>query len=43
MANPDLVERLKVGAELVETPRESYYGGDERGYTDWPNLAGIIE
>jgi N-ethylmaleimide reductase len=43
MANPDLVERLKVGAELVETPRESYYGGDERGYTDWPNLAGVVE
>ena len=43
IANPDLVERLKAGAELVEAPRESYYGGNERGYTDWPNLAGVVE
>lgn len=38
IANPDLVERLKTGAELVEAPKETWYGGDERGYTDWPTL-----
>lgn len=43
MANPDLVARLQTGAALVEMPRTGYYGGDERGYTDWPNLAGIVE
>ncbi|AEF99932.1 alkene reductase [Methylomonas methanica] len=38
IANPDLVERLKSGAALAEAPRETWYGGDERGYTDWPTL-----
>lgn len=38
IANPDLVERLKTGAALAEAPRETWYGGDERGYTDWPTL-----
>lgn len=39
IANPDLVERLKTGAALADAPRETWYGGDERGYTDWPTLA----
>lgn len=39
IANPDLVDRLKIGAELAEAPKETWYGGDERGYTDWPTLA----
>lgn len=39
IANPDLVERLKTGAPLAEAPRETWYGGDERGYTDWPTLS----
>ncbi|MEC4749900.1 alkene reductase [Methylomicrobium sp. Wu6] len=38
IANPDLVERLKSGAALTEAPRETWYGGDEHGYTDWPLL-----
>lgn len=38
IANPDLVERLKAGAELAEAPRETWYGGGERGYTDWPTM-----
>ena len=36
ISNPDLVERLRVGAELTIAPRESYYGGGAKGYTDWP-------
>ncbi len=36
LANPDLVERLKTGAPLADAPKEYWYGGDERGYTDWP-------
>ncbi|MFA5984283.1 MAG: alkene reductase [Methylococcaceae bacterium] len=39
IANPDLVERLKIGAELAEAPQETWYGGDFQGYTDWPTIA----
>ena len=39
IANPDLVERLKTGAELAEADRTTFYGGDHRGYTDYPALA----
>jgi N-ethylmaleimide reductase len=38
IGNPDLVERLKAGAALTEAPRETWYGGGARGYTDWPAL-----
>lgn len=37
IGNPDLVERLRRGAELTVAPRESYYGGGAKGYIDWPN------
>jgi N-ethylmaleimide reductase len=36
IGNPDLVERLRRGTELTIAPRESYYGGGAKGYTDWP-------
>jgi N-ethylmaleimide reductase len=37
IANPDLVERFRYGCELApEAPRETWYGGDKHGYTDWP-------
>ena len=36
ISNPDLVERLRRGAALTTAPRESYYGGGAKGYTDWP-------
>ncbi|KTD63391.1 alkene reductase [Legionella shakespearei] len=39
LANPDLVERLKTGAELVQAPKETWYGGGAKGYTDWPTLS----
>lgn len=38
IGNPDLVKRLRTGAELVDAPKETWYGGDEHGYTDWPTL-----
>ncbi|AMO93133.1 NADH:flavin oxidoreductase / NADH oxidase family protein [Collimonas fungivorans] len=40
IANPDLVRRLQDGAELAIALRETYYGNGEKGYTDWPALAG---
>jgi N-ethylmaleimide reductase len=39
LANPDLVERFKAGAELVQAPQEPWYGGGAKGYTDWPALS----
>jgi len=38
IANPDLVERLKANAPLNEPDQSTFYGGDERGYTDYPTL-----
>lgn len=39
LANPDLPERLRTGAPLNAPDRATFYGGDERGYTDYPTLA----
>ncbi len=38
LANPDLVERLRTGAALNVPDGASFYGGDHRGYTDYPAL-----
>jgi N-ethylmaleimide reductase len=39
IANPDLVRRLREGAELNKPDRATFYGGGEKGYTDYPALA----
>lgn len=39
IGNPDLVERLKTNAPLFDAPKETWYGGDAKGYTDYPSLA----
>jgi len=36
IANPDLVERFKRDAPLNEPDTSTFYGGNERGYTDYP-------
>jgi N-ethylmaleimide reductase len=38
LANPDLVRRWQTGAELNEPDQATFYGGDARGYTDYPTL-----
>ncbi len=38
LANPDLPERFALGADLNEPDQATYYGGDEKGYTDYPSL-----
>jgi N-ethylmaleimide reductase len=38
LANPDLVDRLKGGVALNEVDHSTFYGGDERGYTDYPTM-----
>ncbi|WP_326635620.1 alkene reductase [Streptosporangium sp. NBC_01755] len=39
LANPDLPLRLRLGAELNQADFSSAFGGDHRGYTDYPVLA----
>ncbi len=36
IANPDLVERLRAGAELARPDFTRLYVGEDRGYTDYP-------
>jgi N-ethylmaleimide reductase len=38
LANPDLVERFRRGAPLNAPDYETFYTGEERGYTDYPFL-----
>lgn len=38
IANPDLVERFRQGAELNTPDRTTFYGGAAKGYTDYPTL-----
>ena len=38
LANPDLPTRFARGAPLNAPDRSTFYGGDERGYTDYPTL-----
>lgn len=39
IANPDLVARFAKGAELNQPDPATFYGGAEKGYTDYPTLA----
>ena len=39
IANPDLVERLKANAALNTPDKTTFYGGREKGYTDYPTMA----
>lgn len=38
IANPDLVERFAKNAPLNPYDRQTFYGGTEKGYTDYPFL-----
>jgi N-ethylmaleimide reductase len=38
ISNPDLPKRLELGSELNSYDRQSFYGGAEKGYTDYPAL-----
>lgn len=39
IANPDLVERIQNGWPLAEAGEEAFYGGDDRGYIDYPRYS----
>ncbi len=36
IANPDLPKRIELNAPFNAYDRDTFYGGDERGYTDYP-------
>ena len=38
LANPDLPERFRRSAPLNEADSSTFYGGDAKGYTDYPSL-----
>jgi N-ethylmaleimide reductase len=38
LANPDFVARLKADAPMNTADRATFFGGDARGYTDYPAL-----
>lgn len=39
IANPDLPERFKLNVELNPTDSTTFFGGDEKGYIDYPFMA----
>ena len=38
IANPDLPKRIKQGSSLSPADPNTFYGGDAKGYTDYPSL-----
>ena len=38
IANPDLPRRLRAGGPYNEWDMKTFYGGSEKGYTDYPAL-----
>lgn len=38
ISNPDLVERFAAGAPIAEANPGTFYGGNEKGYTDYPKV-----
>lgn len=41
LANPDLPRRLARGGPYNTPQRDTFYGGAEHGYTDYPFLSGL--
>jgi N-ethylmaleimide reductase len=42
LATPDFVERTRDGSPLNTPDRASFYGGDDRGYVDYPYRDGTV-
>ena len=42
ISNPDLPARLKQNAPLVQPDRATMYGGDAKGYVDYPTLEAAV-
>lgn len=41
LANPDLDQRIRAGGPFNDPDPANFYGGDHRGYTDYPTLADL--
>ena len=39
ISNPDLPKRFELGEPLAEYDRSTFYGGTEKGYTDYPRFS----
>lgn len=42
IANPDLPRRLAEGLELNQYDRSTFYGGNAKGYTDYPFYGQVV-
>lgn len=42
ISNPDLPARLKQNAPLAQADRATFYGGDAKGYVDYPSLEAAV-
>jgi N-ethylmaleimide reductase len=42
ISNPDLPARFKANAPLQDADRSTFYGGDAKGYTDYPSLEAAV-
>jgi N-ethylmaleimide reductase len=42
ISNPDLPARFKQNAPLQQADRATFYGGDAKGYTDYPSLEAAV-
>jgi N-ethylmaleimide reductase len=38
ISNPDLPERIRAGAPLATPDQMTFYGGDAKGFTDYPPI-----
>jgi N-ethylmaleimide reductase len=38
IANPDLPKRIEINAPLNPYDRATFYGGNEKGYSDYPTI-----
>lgn len=41
LANPDFIERLKSQAPMNDADRNSFFGGGDQGYIDYPSMAAV--
>ncbi len=42
LAHPDFVTRVKTDAPLNDAQRDTFFGGDARGYVDYPALSSAV-